>query len=115
MPTSGIPEWAAYAPGLKSVEDATEIRRRMLLAFEIAERHARLNQKPERSELCGGGRRANGSGVGGRRGRDRPARSGLGLPLHRSAQHAGRSHRGRTQNSSRISRGSVGFGRAPVE
>src|SRR5690242_11865333 len=26
----GHPEWALFAPGLKSVEDATEIRRRML-------------------------------------------------------------------------------------
>lgn len=43
----GHPEWATYAPGLKTVEDATEIRRRMLLAFEIAERRARLNQEPE--------------------------------------------------------------------
>jgi len=42
----GHPEWAAFAPGLKSVEDATEIRRRMLLAFEIAERGARLNHLP---------------------------------------------------------------------
>jgi NADH:ubiquinone reductase (H+-translocating) len=41
----GHPEWALYAPGLKSVEDATEIRRRMLLAFEIAERRARFNQQ----------------------------------------------------------------------
>jgi NADH dehydrogenase len=43
----GHPEWATYAPGLKTVEDATEIRRRMLLAFEIAERRARLNHDPE--------------------------------------------------------------------
>jgi len=43
----GHPEWATYAPGLKTVEDATEIRRRMLLAFELAERRARLNQEPE--------------------------------------------------------------------
>ena len=34
----GKPEWAALAPGLKSIEDATEIRRRVLLAFELAER-----------------------------------------------------------------------------
>ena len=34
----GKPEWAALAPGLKTVEDATEIRRRVLLAFELAER-----------------------------------------------------------------------------
>jgi NADH dehydrogenase len=34
----GHPEWAANAPGLKTIEDATEIRRRVLLAFELAER-----------------------------------------------------------------------------
>lgn len=34
----GNDSWAAYAPGLKSIEDATEIRRRILLAFEAAER-----------------------------------------------------------------------------
>ena len=32
------PEWIQYAPGLKSIEDALEIRRRVLLAFELAER-----------------------------------------------------------------------------
>jgi NADH:ubiquinone reductase (H+-translocating) len=32
------PEWAALAPGLKNVEDATEIRTRLLLAFERAEK-----------------------------------------------------------------------------
>jgi NADH dehydrogenase len=34
----GHDEWAQYAPGLKTVEDAIEIRRRVLLAFELAER-----------------------------------------------------------------------------
>jgi NADH dehydrogenase len=34
------PQWAAVAPGLKTVEDATEIRRRILIAFEAAEREA---------------------------------------------------------------------------
>lgn len=34
----GKPEWEPLAPGLKTVEDATEIRRRVLLAFEAAER-----------------------------------------------------------------------------
>ena len=34
----GKDEWAKYAPGLKTIEDATEIRRRVLLAFELAER-----------------------------------------------------------------------------
>lgn len=34
----GHDEWAKLAPGLKFIEDATEIRRRVLLAFELAER-----------------------------------------------------------------------------
>ncbi len=34
----GHDEWASLAPGLKTVEDALEIRRRILLAFERAER-----------------------------------------------------------------------------
>ena len=34
----GHPEWAQHAPGLKTLEDALEIRRRVLLAFERAER-----------------------------------------------------------------------------
>jgi len=33
----GHDEWAAIAPGLKSIEDATAMRRRILLAFESAE------------------------------------------------------------------------------
>jgi NADH dehydrogenase len=34
----GHDEWRQYAPGLKTLEDALEIRRRVLLAFERAER-----------------------------------------------------------------------------
>ena len=34
----GHDEWEPLAPGLKSIEDALEIRRRVLLAFELAER-----------------------------------------------------------------------------
>ncbi|CAN5310443.1 NAD(P)/FAD-dependent oxidoreductase [soil metagenome] len=40
----GHPEWAEFAPGLKTVEDGTEIRRRYLLAFEAAEQE----KDPER-------------------------------------------------------------------
>jgi NADH dehydrogenase len=36
----GHDEWAHDAPGLKTIDDATEIRRRFLLAFESAEREA---------------------------------------------------------------------------
>lgn len=34
----GHPEWEQFAPGLKTIEDATEIRQRLLIAFEEAER-----------------------------------------------------------------------------
>ncbi|HUP65926.1 MAG TPA: NAD(P)/FAD-dependent oxidoreductase [Thermoanaerobaculia bacterium] len=34
----GHPEWSQWAPGLKTIEDALEIRRRVLLAYESAER-----------------------------------------------------------------------------
>ncbi len=34
----GHDQWAQFAPGLKTIEDAVEIRRRVLLAFELAER-----------------------------------------------------------------------------
>ena len=34
----GHDDWEAVAPGLKSLQDALEIRRRVLLAFEVAER-----------------------------------------------------------------------------
>ena len=34
----GHDEWEKFAPGLKSLEDAVEIRRRLLLAFEYAEK-----------------------------------------------------------------------------
>jgi len=36
----GHDEWEEFAPGLKNIEDALEIRRRVLLAFELAERQA---------------------------------------------------------------------------
>jgi NADH dehydrogenase len=34
----GRDDWSSTAPGLKTIEDAIEIRRRVLLAFELAER-----------------------------------------------------------------------------
>jgi NADH dehydrogenase len=34
----GHDEWAKFAPGLKTLADAIEIRRRMLVAFEVAEK-----------------------------------------------------------------------------
>jgi NADH dehydrogenase len=53
----GNDKWAAQAPGLKTVEDALEIRRRILIAFEAAEKEP----NPERRKawltfvMVGGG------------------------------------------------------------
>lgn len=53
----GHDEWAALAPGLKSVEDAVEIRRRFLLAFEAAERETDVAARKARLTfiVVGGG------------------------------------------------------------
>jgi NADH dehydrogenase len=41
----GNEQWETLAPGLKTVEDATEIRRRIFLAFEEAERESDLGKR----------------------------------------------------------------------
>jgi NADH dehydrogenase len=53
----GHDAWETAAPGLKTVEDALEMRRRILLAFEIAERKAYLENKhdPLTFIVVGGG------------------------------------------------------------
>jgi NADH dehydrogenase len=53
----GHDEWSRVAPGLKTLEDATEIRRRILIAFEAAEREAddALRQAWMTFVLVGGG------------------------------------------------------------
>jgi NADH dehydrogenase len=58
----GHDEWEPYAPGLKTIEDALEIRRRVLLAFELAERqasagetHDSLNHEPLNFVVVGAG------------------------------------------------------------
>jgi NADH:ubiquinone reductase (H+-translocating) len=43
----GHPEWARAAPGLKTIEDALEIRRRLLTAFEMAEREVDPERRRE--------------------------------------------------------------------
>jgi NADH dehydrogenase len=41
----GHEEWEKYAPGLKTIEDATDMRRRILLAFEAAERETDMEKQ----------------------------------------------------------------------
>jgi NADH dehydrogenase len=53
----GHPEWESVAPGLKTLEDALEIRNRVLLAFEVAERQAAVvgQHAPLTFVVVGGG------------------------------------------------------------
>src|SRR5271169_650700 len=53
----GHDEWEPFAPGLKTVEDALEMRRRILLAYELAEREAALTGRhgPLSFVVVGGG------------------------------------------------------------
>ena len=48
----GKDEWSRIAPGLKTIEDATEIRRRVLLAYELAERLDGRDRRPHPAEIC---------------------------------------------------------------
>ncbi|MCW5966577.1 MAG: NAD(P)/FAD-dependent oxidoreductase [Bryobacterales bacterium] len=41
----GSDHWEPFAPSLKTIDDATEIRRRVLLAFEAAERETNLDKQ----------------------------------------------------------------------
>lgn len=53
----GHDDWEPYAPGLKTIEDALEIRRRVLLAFELAERQTAAGETstPLNFIVVGGG------------------------------------------------------------
>ncbi|MFQ5859232.1 MAG: NAD(P)/FAD-dependent oxidoreductase [Anaerolineae bacterium] len=53
----GHDEWAEMAPGLKTIEDALDIRRRILLAFEAAEREPNPDKRRAwmRFVIAGGG------------------------------------------------------------
>jgi hypothetical protein len=89
--------WAEHAPGLKSIDDATEIRRRLahrVRAGRDGERSPRARRAPHdchrrgRPDWRGDGRRCCGTGPQGARGR---------LPDHRSQAHAGAADRGRAK------------------
>lgn len=55
----GHEDWQKLAPGLKTIEDAIEVRRRVLLAFELAERSVVLEHEhdldPIQFVIVGGG------------------------------------------------------------
>ncbi len=50
----GRDDWAIHAPGLKTLDDALEIRRRVLFAFEKAEREVDAERRRQWLTLCPG-------------------------------------------------------------
>ena len=91
----GHDEWAPLAPGLKTIDDALAIRRRILLAFERAERET--DDAAARSgvdDLRHRGWRSHRGGAGGRTGRDRARRAAPRVPGHRHDPHTHRPGRG---------------------
>jgi len=51
----GQERWERFAPGLKTLEQATEIRRRVLTAFELAERESDSDLRKQTFVIVGGG------------------------------------------------------------
>ena len=84
----GNDEWEGLAPGLKTIEDALDIRRRIFLAFEEAEREPDPERRKALADLRGRGWRADRRRTGRRARRDRPADAQGQLPPHQPGRSA---------------------------
>ena len=89
----GRDEWEAFAPGLKTLEDATTIRRRILLAFERAERETDSRTAAGIADLRDHRRWADWRGTGRDHRRTGPRDLARRIPQHRYARHQGRADR----------------------
>ena len=88
--TSGPP----IAPGLKTIEDATEIRRRILIAFEAAEREHDPERRRRVDDVRRRRRRPDRRRAGRRARRDRPRHAAPRLPLDPPARRPDHPRRG---------------------
>ena len=103
----GHDDWAPFAPGLKHIADATEIRRRFLLAFERAEvvEDEAARERLLTFVIIGGG--ATGVEMAGAIAEVAQRTLAARFPPHRSAQIAHHSDRGRSTLAADVSRGVV--------
>ncbi len=67
----GHEEWRRNAPSLKTMEEAIEIRHKILFAFEAAEREPDPGEAARVADVCDCRRRSYRRGAGGRAGRNR--------------------------------------------
>ena len=100
----GHDEWASDAPGLKTLEDALDIRRRILTSFEEAEREPDPGPAQSTDDLRRRRRRTDRRRNGGRDRRDRPLLAGAGFPPHRHPRREGDPDRGWHPAPRRVSR-----------
>ena len=100
----GHPEWADRAPGLKTLDDALEMRRRVLLAFEAAERETDPRAQRRLLTFVIVGARPDRRRARRRARRDRAAVAAQGLPPHPSRVGAHRAARGRPARARAVCR-----------
>ena len=105
----GHDEWEPFAPGLKTLEDATTLRRRILVAFERAERETDPARRAALLTFV-----IIGAGSDRRRTRRHHRRPGArhaaaGFPQHRHPQGARGADRGRSPRARGLSRRSLGL------
>ena len=105
----GHDEWEPFAPGLKTLEDATTLRRRILVAFERAERETDPQRRAALLTFVIIGARPDR-----RRARRHHRRTGAGhaaarLPQHRHPEGARGADRGRTARAGGLCRRSLGL------
>ena len=89
----GHDEWEPFAPGLKTLEDATTLRRRILVAFERAERETDPERRAALLDLRHHRRRPDRRRTRRHHRRTGAGHAAAGLPQHRHPQDARRADR----------------------
>ena len=102
--------WAEHAPGLKTIGEALDIRRRILRAFEAAEMETSDEATPRLDDVRGHRRRSHRRRAGRGAGRDRGPHAGARLPALRSAQDPRGADRGGPARPLDLPRGALGEG-----
>ena len=105
----GHDEWEPFAPGLKTLEDATTLRRRILVAFERAERETDPERRAALLDVRHRRRRADRRRTRRHHRRTGARHAAARLPQHRHPQGARRADRGRTARARGLSRRSLGL------
>ena len=105
----GHDEWEPFAPGLKTLEDATTLRRRILVAFERAERETDPERRAALLTFVIVGAGPTGVELAGTIAELAQRHAAARLPPHRHPQRARRADRGRPARAGRLCRRSLGL------